>query len=70
MTVKNFRVSIGLDSNSTGVPGVAWALVYAPYGSSVNSLATASGSLYEPSSHVINSGVWDLMQDHFVFSLQ
>ena len=49
MTVKNFRISVGLDTNSAGVPGVAWALVYAPYGSSVNSLATSSGSLYEPS---------------------
>ena len=61
MTVKNFRVSIGLDTNSAGVPGVTWALVYVPYGTSINSLTTSTGSLYEPSSHVINSGVWDLM---------
>ena len=59
MTVKNFRISVGLDTNSAGVPGVTWALVYAPYGSSINSLTTSTGSLYEPSSHVINSGVWD-----------
>ena len=49
MTVKHFRVSIGLDTNSAGVPGVTWALVYVPAGSSVNSLTTSSGSLYEPS---------------------
>ena len=60
MTVKNFRISIGLDTNSAGVPGVTWALVYVPSGASINSLtATSASSLYEPSSHVINSGVWD-----------
>ena len=45
MTVKNFRVSIGLDTNSAGVPGVTWALVYVPYGTSINSLTTSTGSL-------------------------
>ena len=70
MTVKNFRVSIGLDTNSAGVPGVTWALVYVPYGTSINSLTTSTGSLYEPSSHVINSGVWDFDADHFVCSVQ
>ena len=49
MTVKHFRISVGIDTNSAGVPGVTWALVYVPYGSTINNLTTSTGSLYEPS---------------------
>ena len=60
MTAKHFKISVSLASNSAGVPGVIWALVYAPNGSSAGSLSgAASGSLYEPSQFVIGCGVWD-----------
>ena len=56
MTVKNFRVSIGLDTNSAGVPGVTWALVYV-FELALIALPLQPDLFYEPSSHVINSGV-------------
>ena len=32
MTVKHFRVSVAVASDSVGIPGVVWALVYVPTG--------------------------------------
>ena len=67
MTVKNFRISVGLGSNSAGVPGVAWALVYAPYGSSVNSLLLLPDLFMNHHNMLLILECGTLMQDHFVF---
>ena len=70
MTVKNFRVSIGLDTNSAGVPGVTWALVYVPYGTSINSLTTST-DLFMNHHHMLSIlECGTLMLDHFVCSVQ
>ena len=50
MTAKHFKISMSLASNALGVPGIVWALVYVPSGSSANSLTgSTNAALYEPS---------------------
>ncbi len=48
--MKHFRVNVSLVSDTAGIPGVVWALVYVPSGASIGSLSTSdASSLYEPS---------------------
>ena len=69
MTVKNFRVSIGLDTNSAGVPGVTWALVYVFMELALIALPLQP-DLFMNHHHMLSILVWDLMLDHFVCSVQ
>ena len=57
MTVKNFRVSIGLDTNSASVPGVTWALFLMELALIALPLQP---DLFMNHHHMLsNSGVWD-----------
>ena len=69
MTVKNFRVSIGLDTNSAGVPGVTWALVYVLMELALIALPLQP-DLFMNHHHMLSILSVGLDADHFVCSVQ